>query len=266
MSLAVKSIQFSHNLLQRISLFPSLGQATQATQELLRNANGPVVLSFVNAHAFNLNYTDPEFHRSLASSDIILRDGIGMAILFKTLGIDPGINCNGTDFIPYLLDHLPLQQVALLGTAQPYLDRAAGVLQQKGKTIVLKENGFLSMDSYVHLTLQARPQIIVLGMGMPKQEKVAALLKRSLPFPCLIINGGAIIDFLGQKVSRAPRWVRRIGMEWMYRLLLEPRRMFRRYVIGNYLFLKRMFFLQKWERFGRSVTIRHKPVIINPNE
>jgi len=60
-----------------------------------------------------------------------------------------------------------------------------------------------------------------------------------LGFPCLIVCGGAIIDFLGGKMPRAPRWMRRAGLEWAFRLGLEPRRLFRRYVIGNPVFLAR---------------------------
>jgi N-acetylglucosaminyldiphosphoundecaprenol N-acetyl-beta-D-mannosaminyltransferase len=81
--------------------------------------------------------------------------------------------------------------------------------------------------------------VIVLGMGMPRQEEVAAVLRSALGYPCLIICGGAIIDFLGGKTSRAPGWMRAFGLEWLYRLGLEPKRLFRRYVLGNPLFIAR---------------------------
>jgi exopolysaccharide biosynthesis WecB/TagA/CpsF family protein len=66
--------------------------------------------------------------------------------------------------------------------------------------------------------------------------------------PCVIVCGGAIIDFLGGKVSRAPLWLRRMGMEWAYRLAVEPMRLFRRYVIGNPLFLSRALRLASFRR------------------
>ena len=69
-------------------------------------------------------------------------------------------------------------------------------------------------------------------MGMPKQEIIAARMRDELTHPVLIVNGGAILDFLGGKVSRAPRFMTNSGTEWLYRLLLEPRRLARRYVIG----------------------------------
>jgi N-acetylglucosaminyldiphosphoundecaprenol N-acetyl-beta-D-mannosaminyltransferase len=85
-------------------------------------------------------------------------------------------------------------------------------------------------------------------MGMPRQEEVAAGLREVLSHPCLIVCGGAIIDFLGGKTPRAPLWMRKTGMEWVYRLALEPRRLFQRYVIGNPLFLTRALRLASLSR------------------
>ena len=68
---------------------------------------------------------------------------------------------------------------------------------------------------------------------------MAAALRTVISHPCLIVCGGAIIDFLGGKTPRAPLWMRQVGLEWVFRLALEPRRLFHRYVIGNPLFLMR---------------------------
>ncbi|HPU16845.1 MAG TPA: WecB/TagA/CpsF family glycosyltransferase, partial [Polymorphobacter sp.] len=74
---------------------------------------------------------------------------------------------------------------------------------------------------------------------MPKQERVARLMKHGLHQDMAIACGGAILDFLSGHVTRAPGWMRRSGLEWMYRLSLEPKRLFGRYVVGNPLFLLR---------------------------
>jgi exopolysaccharide biosynthesis WecB/TagA/CpsF family protein len=97
--------------------------------------------------------------------------------------------------------------------------------------------------------MQAQPcALIVLGMGMPRQELVACSLRAQLDYPCLIVCGGAIIDFLGGKTARAPAWMRRLGLEWVYRLAQEPGRLFRRYVLGNPLFLARALRLRLAQR------------------
>ncbi|MFP3527773.1 WecB/TagA/CpsF family glycosyltransferase, partial [Pantoea sp. SIMBA_072] len=76
-------------------------------------------------------------------------------------------------------------------------------------------DGFASIDTYLQLAKEQQPELIVLGMGMPKQEAVAARLA-AVDGPCLIVCDGAILDFLGGKVSRAPQWLRHVGGEWAY--------------------------------------------------
>lgn len=203
------------------------------------------VISFVNAHAFNLAFTNDSFAKSIALSDLILIDGIGVKMLFKTLGRPAGLNMCGTDFIPKVLKHFSKESIALLGTENPYLQSAADKLISQGHNIVLINDGFQDMAYYLKCLEQEKPMLVVLGMGMPKQELLSLYLKEHLSFNCVIINGGAIIDFIGGKVSRAPLWIRKMGLEWFYRLLKEPRRLFKRYVIGNLLFIYRISTLKK---------------------
>ena len=74
---------------------------------------------------------------------------------------------------------------------------------------------------------------------MPKQKLLAEMLAKRLEGPILIVNGGAILDFMAGRFQRAPTLLRRLGLEWSYRLWLEPRRLWRRYVIGNAVFMAR---------------------------
>ena len=78
-------------------------------------------------------------------------------------------------------------------------------------------------------------------MGMPKQEYLSKKIKDFYKEKLIIINGGAILDFMTGKIKRAPKVFSKIGLEWLYRLYLEPSRLFRRYVIGIPLFLYRIF-------------------------
>lgn len=197
------------------------------------------VISFVNAHAFNMCNRDGAFADGLLQSDVILRDGIGMQLLFQKLNIDAGLNMNGTDLIPRLLDSAKGQTVGLLGTADPYLSNAVDQLTQAGHNVIVAQDGFQDRATYLSLVEQYRPKVIVLGMGMPKQELIAAYLKENVTYNPVIINAGALIDFIGGKTKRAPRWLREIHMEWVFRLLSEPKRLFRRYVVGNAVFLSR---------------------------
>ena len=211
----------------------------------------PFVLAFANAHAMNSLATSGPFFDALASADMVLRDGSGMATLYKLMHLQPGLNLNGTDLIPALFRHFNGRPIAMFGTQNPYLERGAEVVAQTlaPNSPQLSAHGFLHANAYVALARKNHPALIVLGMGMPRQEQVAATLRVALTHPCLIVCGGAIIDFLGGKTSRAPAWIRHIGLEWAYRLAHEPRRLFRRYVIGNPLFLSRAL------RFARHVQL-----------
>ncbi|MGK0149567.1 WecB/TagA/CpsF family glycosyltransferase [Pseudomonas putida] len=213
--------------------------AAQRLLDRLIAPQAPTVLGFVNAHAMNLVVRDGACHQALSAADVLLRDGSGMAILYRRLGLEPGLNMNGTDFIPRLLAAYRGRRVAFWGTRQPYLDQAVQRSAARfGVVPVSVHDGFASVDTYLQLASELQPELIVLGMGMPRQEVVAARLAAT-GAPCLIVCGGAILDFLGGKVSRAPVWLRRLGGEWLYRLLREPKRLFMRYVVGNPLFLLR---------------------------
>jgi len=216
----------------------------RAERKLLDNLaqpGRPTVLAFVNAHAMNSAATSREFFEALRSADVVLRDGSGMALLLKLLNMAPGLNLNGTDLIPKLLRRFAGRPIALFGTEDPWLSQARATVTATlapGSPCVI-EHGFLPTADYVRLACAQAPALIVLGMGMPRQEQVARELRATLDHPCLIVCGGAILDFLGGKTSRAPRWMRGAGVEWLYRLGLEPRRLFRRYVVGNPLFVAR---------------------------
>lgn len=221
----------------------TLVQTTDEAETLIREClSSPTsrILSFVNAHAFNLCNRSREFADALLRSDVILRDGIGMQLLFQALKIDAGLNMNGTDFIPRLLDRAKGQTIGILGTADPYLSSAVDQLTQAGHHVTVSKDGFQDRSTYLSLVEQHRPKIIILGMGMPKQEFVAAYLKDNVTYNPLIVNAGALIDFIGGKAKRAPLWMRQAHLEWVFRLLNEPKRLFHRYITGNLVFVSRI--------------------------
>lgn len=227
-------------LVRKIQRVETADQERQLVAKL-GQPDRPFVLAFANAHAMNSLADSIPFFDALHSADMVLRDGSGMATLFKLLRMQPGLNLNGTDLIPQLVRQFNGRRIALLGTQDPYLCRAVQVCERElaPRSRIVSGHGFHDTGIYVSLAVQHRPALIVLGMGMPRQEEVAAALRSAVTFPCLIVCGGAIIDFLGGKTARAPLWLRRNGLEWLYRLGMEPRRLFQRYVLGNPLFLSR---------------------------
>lgn len=226
-------------VLGRIHTVDSDADAAQLADYLVAGTTTRT-LAFVNAHAMNSVVADLDFYTALCDADVLLRDGSGMAMLYRMRDRAPGLNMNGTDFIPRLLAACRGRRIALWGTSEPHLGVAAAHCESEfGVQVVSCENGFHPPAFYRDQAQTLRPDLIVLGMGMPKQERVARLIRATAAGAPLIVCGGAILDFLGGKVERAPRWVRFLGVEWAYRLLREPRRLFHRYVVGNPLFMLR---------------------------
>ena len=166
------------------------------------------VIAFVNAHAMNSIVADKIFFNALCSADDLLLDGSGMDILYRLSGLESGLNMNGTDFIPNILSSFRGRKVAFWGTKNPYLGIAAKRCESDfGNCIVSTENGFHELKYYVELAIKLQPDLIVLGMGMPKQECLAQAIRQSGEVNSLIVCGGAIIDFIGGRSPRAPKWV-----------------------------------------------------------
>ncbi|WP_461127050.1 WecB/TagA/CpsF family glycosyltransferase [Spirosoma aerophilum] len=236
----------SQSIVDKVDLIENEAHTDRIFTKALSDTSSTVI-SYINAHAFNLCFTNNDFAEALLKSDYLLRDGTGIEMLCKAIDRNPGINMCGTDTIPQLLTLAKGKRIALIGTQEPYLQQAKDMLKQKGHNVVLTAHGFLDIPDYLPLVQQARADVVILGMGMPKQERLSIFLKERLNNPCVIVNGGAIIDYWGEKVKRAPAWVRQMGMEWVFRLILEPRRLFKRYVIGNVLFLRRVQELKRQE-------------------
>lgn len=233
-------------LVQKILICETAEQKAALIREL-QQIKTSVVVSFANAHAFNLANKSSLFEQYLTCSDYLLRDGSGVSILFKLLGRSAGLNLNGTDLIREILKYADrTKRIALYGTESPWVELAAENIQYMNFSNVTCMNGFEEEAQYVKHALSYKPDIIILGMGMPKQECLSMVLRDNLhDCKTLIINGGAILDFIAERHPRAPKAFQELGIEWLYRLYREPRRLWRRN-LGSVMFLCRsMLFLAK---------------------
>ncbi len=158
----------------------------------------------------------------------------------KAFGYPHGVNMNGTDLIPDIIRAYSGRRAALFGTRSPWLDRAREKMEAEGLVVVACVDGFSPIEAYLDIAAETKPELVVLAMGMPRQEQISVRLVERLTRPTLIVNGGAILDFLGERVTRAPTFMQKTGTEWVYRLSLEPRRLARRYVLGIPIFFSRV--------------------------
>lgn len=203
-------------------------------------------VSFLNAHNANVACADPEFARALADF-LVLPDGIGVDLAAKLLYGSPfPANLNGTDFIPAFLQSAsqPLK-IGLLGAKKENADKAAARLSQLAPhhEFVVIHDGFFGKEEELAILARIaaiRPDILLVAMGVPRQEFWIArnITTKHCTLPIAV---GALLDFLSGAVPRAPVWLRRLRLEWLFRLMIEPGRLWRRYVVGNPLFLFRVF-------------------------
>ena len=202
------------------------------------DANKPITIGFVNQHAYNLINEDNKIAIYFDSLTYRLRDGAGVKLACKVNNCNAGKNLNGTDFIPELVDSVLKKEdncnLFIFGTKDPWLRKGSYSLTKRRSSHLL--DGFQRDDVYLDTvkkkSIEGRFNLIILAMGMPKQERIASLLQNSIQGPAIIICGGAIIDFYARRFDRAPLVMRKFGLEWLYRLLKEPKRLFNRYVIG----------------------------------
>lgn len=199
------------------------------------------VIAFANAHSVNLARADPHFGEVM-NSFLVLNDGVGVDVASRLMYGDRfPANLNGTDFTPALLDAAdrPLR-VFLLGSPPGVAERAAErfVARFPRHSIAGTMHGFFGSEDSPALMSRIRESgadIVLIGMGQPRQEFWAAEARGEIDATLMCI--GAYIDFLAGRVSRAPLPVQKMRLEWAYRLMLEPRRLARRYLIGNATFL-----------------------------
>jgi exopolysaccharide biosynthesis WecB/TagA/CpsF family protein len=214
--------------------------ATEADETRLiarmANTQKPISACFVNQHTLILALRSSHFARRLLDSDILLRDGIGVELCLAALGRSPGRNMCGTDVIPRIALAFAGRRTALFGTEEPWLSKAAAILAESGCEIVARMDGFRPGPEYVAEVCRTRPDLIILAMGSPKQETVSSMIASSIVTPAAIVNGGAIADMLAGRFERAPLWLRRARGEWLFRLLQEPKRLWRRYLLGGVVF------------------------------
>jgi len=222
-----------------------LNEALELVEQALNNGRQSS-LFFVNAHCVNVSFEHAEYHRALTSADLVFPDGSGIALGCKANSHSLKENLNGTDVFPALCQQFARQNrtVFLVGTNDATLSKVTQTLHTSfpGISVVGSHHGFFPLtncDDVVSAINDSGAEILVVAMGVPKQELFVAQNKHRLNTKLNIAVGGCL-DFIAGNVSRAPLWLRKCGMEWMWRLQQEPIRLWRRYVLGNPLFVFRL--------------------------
>jgi exopolysaccharide biosynthesis WecB/TagA/CpsF family protein len=220
--------------------------------ESARDHEHMTLLGIVNAHTMNLIREQSAYRECMQLMDRNINDGVGMNMAAKMRGSYFIENLNGSDLIPRLLkDQQTPIRVFLYGAGEASNAGAARVMTGISDhiQIVGRLNGFDATEMEVIEKInQSSPDLLLVALGQPGQELFLNRHRDNLKAG-VAVGIGASFDFLSGNVHRAPHWVQSLKMEWCYRLLHEPRRMFRRYVIGNPRFLWHAW---RWSRRERS--------------
>jgi exopolysaccharide biosynthesis WecB/TagA/CpsF family protein len=207
----------------------------------------PTHLAFVNADCLNVACRDPEYRGVLDRAQRIVADGIGVRLGCKMKRLALTANLNGTDLFPVMCERLAEEglSIYLLGAREGIAEAAGKAMQTRfpGLKIAGTYHGYFSEDDESDVVAginTSGADVVLVAMGAPRQELWLARHADEL-LPPLRMGVGGLFDFYSGRIQRAPRWVREIGMEWAYRICQEPGRMWRRYVLGNPLFLYRVW-------------------------
>ena len=235
--------------------------------ELAALPQGKLLINTINAHSYNTARKDVLFAEALTNGDVLIPDGVSIVKACKWIKAksQPKERIAGWDLFSFEMKRLEelgvensknktqdsnLQSptVMFMGSSQRVLDliveRAAKeyphlrvvTYSPPYKPVFSVEDNRAIIDAIN----AANPDLLWIGMTAPKQEKWTYEHWDKLSIHCHVGTVGAVFDFFAGTVERAPLWWQRHGLEWLYRLLKEPRRMWRRYIIGNALFLWNM--------------------------
>lgn len=231
-------------------------------EELAYIPDGKVLINTINAHSYNVARKDVLFAEALDRGDYLIPDGMSVVKACKWLHAksQPKERIAGADLFEFEMNRinslspsLPRREgakavVMFMGSSEKTLSKIvekASIVYPNLKVVTYSppyKPEFRDEDSkaIVEAINKANPDLLWIGMTAPKQEKWTYSHWNELNIHCHVGTIGAVFDFFAGNTKRAPLWLQQHGLEWLYRLIKEPRRMWKRYIIGNVAFLWHM--------------------------
>lgn len=208
-----------------------------------------LLINTINAHSYNTALKDELFQRALINGDVLIPDGVSIVKACKWLNAksQPKERIAGWDLFAFEMDKLNKKggKCFFMGSSEKVLSLIRKRASVDYPNIVVETYSppykpeFSEEDNkaIIEAINRADPDLLWIGMTAPKQEKWTYSHWNELNIHCHVGTIGAVFDFFAGTVERAPIWWQEHGLEWAYRLVKEPKRMWRRYIIGNSLFL-----------------------------
>jgi N-acetylglucosaminyldiphosphoundecaprenol N-acetyl-beta-D-mannosaminyltransferase len=213
----------------------------------LKPGDKAITVMYANIHVLNTSRREPNLQAILNNADIVYCDGSGVRLGAWLLGHRLPPRMTGADWMQQLCSACAGRGTSLylLGSRPGVAEAAAQALQAQcqGLNVVGTHHGYLQDPAVSAAAISsinaARPHILFVGMGTPIQEKWTSDHRHELEVP-VVWAVGALFDFIAGIQRRAPRWMLDHDLEWLHRFWVEPRRMWRRYIVGNPLFVLRV--------------------------
>ena len=204
----------------------TFNESIERAKELIRSEKVSQVIT-INPEMFREKEQNPEFRQILEKAEMIIPDGIGIKIALKIKGQD----CNriaGIDFARKLLEECAKngEKVAIIGSKEDVITKAVENLKNEidGLNIVYFHNGYFNDNNAIYKDLaESNAKLILVALGSPKQELFIYNAKKILP-PCLMVGIGGSLDVWSGMIKRAPKIWQKLGLEWLYRTLIQPER------------------------------------------
>ena len=241
---------------------------TNASVNIIHDVNSGIrrQIYFVNAHCINIAAVNANYLRVLQDEDVLLfADGSGMRLTSRLAGCLLKDNVNGTDLFPLICRDAAASgiRLALLGARPGIAQRCAENMKRQfpDLNIVWTHDGYFNVDNEAEIIMainESGAQILFVALGVPMQEFWIARNAHKLQASALL-GVGALFDFYSGIMPRAPQRMRELGLEWLFRFVMEPRRMFVRYILGNPVFIIRVL----WRRLRGRSFLQEAPLISN---
>lgn len=233
----------------------------EAFVEIGRSSGKCHQVATINADFVVKALADPELRYLLQEADMATADGMPLVWGARRLGVPLRERVAGADLVPALAARAAEKgySLYLFGAGPGVAEKAAQVLQEQYPNLRIAGvasppyGSVLEMDrAYLDEIKAAKPDVLLVAFGNPKQEKWIGMYGREVGVPVMIGVGGTL-DLIAGKLKRAPEWMQRVGLEWLYRLIQEPGRLWRRYVVDLGGFTT--FFLRQWWLMRQGNTV-----------
>lgn len=218
-------------------------------EEVAALPDGKLLINTINAHSYNTAQKDALFAEALAKGDALIPDGASIVKACRWIKAksQPTERIAGWDLFELEMGRLNERggKCFFMGSSEKVLSLIKQRARVEYPNIVVETYSppykpeFSEEDNraIIDAINQANPDLLWIGMTAPKQEKWTYSHWDELDIHCHVGTIGAVFDFFAGTVERAPVWWQEHSLEWLYRLMKEPKRMWRRYIIGNMLFL-----------------------------